>query len=47
MPLINDLRLIWDEGIMVFDAYCKKSFQLHALFFHIINDFLVHENLPR
>jgi len=27
-PLIEDLRLLWDEGIEVFDAYVKVNFNL-------------------
>jgi len=27
-PLIEDLRLLWDEGMEVFDAYQKVNFNL-------------------
>jgi len=30
-PLIEDLRLLWDEGVEVFDAYEKVNFNLRAL----------------
>jgi len=30
-PLIEDLRLLWDEGIEVFYAYQKVNFNLRAL----------------
>jgi len=43
--LIEDLRLLWDEGVVVFDAYQKINFNLRALLFCIINDFSAYENL--
>ena len=45
MPLINDFRLIWNKGVTMFDAHHQESFQLHALFFYTINDFLAYKNL--
>lgn len=27
-PLIEDLRLLWDEGAEVFDAYAKVNFNI-------------------
>jgi len=36
-PLIEDLRLLWDERIEVFDVYEKENFNLHALLFCTIN----------
>jgi len=44
-PLIEDLRLLWDEGIEVFDAYEKVNFNLRALLFCMINDFPAYGNL--
>ena len=44
-PLIEDLRLLWDAGIEVFDAYGKVNFNLRALLFCTINDFLAYEYL--
>jgi len=41
-PLIEDLRLLWDEGIEVFDAYEKVNFNLRALLFCTVNDFLAY-----
>ena len=44
-PLIEDLRLLWDEGVEVFDAYWNVNFNLQALLFCSINDFPTYENL--
>ena len=44
-PLIEDLRLLWDEGVEVFDAYEKVNFNLRALLLWTINDFPAYGNL--
>jgi len=44
-PLIEYLRLLWDEGVEVFYAYERSISILWALLFCTINDFLAHENL--
>jgi len=44
-PLIEDLRLLWDKGVEVFDAYGKMNFNLRALLFCTINDFPAYGNL--
>jgi len=41
-PLIEDLRLLWDEDIEDFDACEKVNFNLRALLFFTINDFPTH-----
>ena len=43
--LIEDLRLLWDEGVEVFDAYEKVNFNLWALLLWTINDFPAYGNL--
>jgi len=44
-PLIEDLKLLWNEGVNVFDAFTNESFRLHAMLFCIINDFPAYGNL--
>ncbi|XP_019179175.1 PREDICTED: uncharacterized protein LOC109174391 [Ipomoea nil] len=44
-PLIDDLKKLWDEGVLVFDAYRKENFKLHAMLFCTINDFPAYGNL--
>jgi len=44
-PLIEDLRLLWDEGVEVSDAYEKVNFNLQALLLWTINDFPAYGNL--
>jgi len=45
IPLIEDLRLLWNEVFKVFDAYEKVNFNLRALLFCTINDFSAYGNL--
>jgi len=44
-PLIEDLRLLWDEGIEVFNAYEKVNFNLRVLLLCTINNFPAYGNL--
>jgi len=44
-PLIEDLRLLWEEGVEVFDAHGNDNFNLRALLFCTINDFSAYGNL--
>lgn len=43
--LIKYLKLLWEEGIDVDDAYMGDNFKLCAMLFCIINDFLTYSNL--
>ena len=44
-PLIEDLKLMWDQGVEVFDGFGKETFRLHAMLFCTINDFPAYGNL--
>ncbi|XP_074283081.1 uncharacterized protein LOC141607631 [Silene latifolia] len=44
-PLIDDLKLLWDEGVEVYDAYHGETFNLRAMIFCTINDFPAYGNL--
>ncbi|RDX62701.1 hypothetical protein CR513_58934, partial [Mucuna pruriens] len=44
-PLVEDLRLLWDEGIDMFDGYNNQNFKMRAMLFYTINDFSVYGNL--
>ncbi|XP_020203464.1 uncharacterized protein LOC109789016 [Cajanus cajan] len=44
-PLIKDFRILWEEGVDVFDGYRQQSFNLHAMIFCTINDFPAYGNL--
>jgi len=44
-PLIEDLKLMWDQGVEVFDGFANETFKLHAMLFCIINDFPTYGNL--
>jgi len=36
---IEDLILLWNERVDVFDAFKNESFRLHAMLFCTINEF--------
>ncbi|XP_074314262.1 uncharacterized protein LOC141649472 [Silene latifolia] len=44
-PLIDDLKLLWDEGVEVYDAYHGETFNLRTMVFCTINDFPAYGNL--
>ena len=44
-PLIEDLKLLWDEGVDVYDGFSGENFKLRALLFCTINDFPAYANL--
>ena len=44
-PLIDDLRVLWEEGVDVFDAYYGEQFNMRAMLFCTINDFSAYGNL--
>jgi len=44
-PLIKDLKLMWDQGVEVFDRFANQTFKLHAMLLCTINDFPGYGNL--
>ena len=44
-PLIEDLKILWETGVEVYDGYRKESFNLRAMLFGTINDFPAYGNL--
>ncbi|WVZ17031.1 hypothetical protein V8G54_010013 [Vigna mungo] len=44
-PLIDDLKLLWEEGVEVFDSDVEQNFHLRAMLFCTINDFPAYGNL--
>ena len=44
-PLIEDLITLWVDGVEVYDANEKQSFNLHAMLFCTLNDFPAYGNL--
>ncbi|XP_021747785.1 uncharacterized protein LOC110713633 isoform X6 [Chenopodium quinoa] len=46
-PLIEDLKMLWDTGVEVFDASHNENFNLRAMLFGTINDFPAYGNLSR
>ncbi|XP_014522516.1 uncharacterized protein LOC106779013 [Vigna radiata var. radiata] len=41
--LVEDLKMLWEEGVDVFDGYTCSTFKLHAMLFCTINDFPAYE----
>nr|GEW50509.1 hypothetical protein [Tanacetum cinerariifolium] len=44
-PLIDDMIDLWKTGFEIYDAYKKQRFQLFAMIYCTINDFLAYGNL--
>ncbi|XP_019253815.1 PREDICTED: uncharacterized protein LOC109232499 [Nicotiana attenuata] len=44
-PLIEELKELWEVGIVTFDASSKQNFKLHASLLWTINDFPAYGNL--
>ncbi|XP_056688175.1 uncharacterized protein [Spinacia oleracea] len=44
-PLIDDLKVLWNEGVPVFDSYTETNFTLRAMIFCTVNDFPAYGNL--
>jgi len=44
-PLIEDLKLMWDQGVEIFDRFGNENFKMHAMIFCTINDILKYGNL--
>ena len=42
--LIENLKLLWDQGVEVFDKFANDNFKMHAMLFCAINDFPTYEN---
>jgi hypothetical protein len=37
-PLMEDMLKLWEHGVIVWDEYKKKHFNLKAIIFYTIND---------
>ncbi|XP_074360453.1 uncharacterized protein LOC141700644 [Apium graveolens] len=46
-PLIDDLKLLWDQGESIYDVYSQTNFTLRALIFCTISDFPRYGNFSR
>ena len=44
-PLVEDLKLLWEEGVECFDGYRNETFNLRATLLWTINDFPAYGNL--
>jgi hypothetical protein len=43
--LVDDLKILWNDSIHMYDASKKKTFQLYVTLLWTINDFLAYEKL--
>ena len=44
-PLVDDLQLLWNDGVRVWDEFKKENFMLRSLLFVTTNDYLALGNL--
>ncbi|WVZ24161.1 hypothetical protein V8G54_002705 [Vigna mungo] len=44
-PLVEDLKLLWVDGVEIFDAFASETFLMRAMLFCTINDFPAYGNL--
>ena len=44
-PLIEELDILWKDGVELYDAYSKNHFTLRAVIFCTVNDFPAYGNL--
>lgn len=44
-PLIDDLKELWNNGVVIFDAFSKLTFNIKAVLMWTINDFPAYANL--
>ena len=45
VPLIDDLKVLWNDGVSMYDAHAGRDFTLRAMIFCTINDFPALGNL--
>ena len=45
VPLIDDLKELWEVGVDAYDAYRDESFNLRAILLWTINNFPAYGNL--
>nr|GFA36270.1 hypothetical protein [Tanacetum cinerariifolium] len=43
--LIDDLKILWDKGVDVYDAYKKENFTIRSMIFYTISDFPAYGSL--
>ena len=46
-PFVEDLKMLWVDGVEIFHAFAFKSFMMRAMLFFTINDFPAYGNLSR
>ena len=44
-PLVEDLKLLWVDGVEAFDVVASETFMMHAMLFCTINDFPTYGNM--
>ncbi|KAL0539877.1 hypothetical protein IC582_024098 [Cucumis melo] len=44
-PLVDDLKILWHDGVECYDAYQDECFRLKAILLWTINDFPAYDNL--
>ena len=44
-PLVNELKLTWDEGARTYDAHSSSFFNMKAISMWVIHEFLAYGNM--
>jgi len=44
-PLVEDLKLLWVDGVEIFYVFTFEIFMMHVMLFYTINDFSTYGNL--
>ena len=44
-PLVNELKLTWDEGARTYDAHSRSFFNMKAILMWVIHDFPAYGNM--
>ena len=46
-PLIDELKDLWDKGVMTYDVSKKQSFRMHAAVLWTVHDFPAYGTISR
>ena len=44
-PLVNELKLTWDEGARTYDAHSRSFFNIEAILMWVIHEFRAYGNM--
>ena len=44
-PLVDDLKILWNDNVEMYDSYCRKTFTLKSVMLWTTNDFPAYGNM--